>query len=140
MTSSPEASEKSVPPVIVSVPGLSEALGTSEIWIQLELVGDAGLPDELARWDRQSGRIAGWYEKTRTATSELGSNDEAELELARSGRYAVRIWFVAGTKGSLSPGEVRVDVRPGEESPRVVVEVSSEQAQAALSGLGSGGR
>ena len=129
-----------IPPVEVHVPGLRQIVGTMPVWIGMKCATaqevDSGLPDSLETWDRRSGRIAGWYGKTRATYAPLGEDEIARIELSRDGVYQLEA-YMGGRKAHIEFGSAKVRLEPGEKPQRVTVTIFPDQVQAALDGTGT---
>lgn len=127
-----------IPPVDLLVPGLRQLVGSTPVRLMMELVDNADLPNQLETWDRRSGRISGWYAKTRRVYARLGNGDSVRLTLAGDGRYRVVAQLLTGAKGRPVPVDLgAVDVRlvAGARPPRVTANVDPELVQAGLATL-----
>lgn len=126
-----------IPPVDLELPGLRRLVGTTPAWVAMRLVGDAGLPEQLEKWDRRSSRIAGWYARTKGGGhAKLGDSDTVRVLLIHDGRYRIVVFLGRGSK-DVRPARVdlgMVDVRlvPGAEPLRLTVKVDTHKVQAGL--------
>jgi len=130
---------RATPPVNLLAPGLRQLVGATRVRIVMQLTDGSSLPKELASWDRRSGRISGWYGRTRNSYADLGPGDSAQLTLMCSGRYRVVAQLLGDPKQrrpvSVELGNVTVHVDPGSGPQTVTATVKPALVHAGLAEL-----
>lgn len=127
----------SIPPVRLTLPGLRRQVGDAPVWITLTLTGDIGLPAKLERWDRRSGRIAGWFGRSRSSGAGLGEGDVVRVEVMRDGPFDVIAHLGKRDKDTSRPvraplGAIEVRLDPGEGPQRITLNYDIDAVDAAL--------
>ena len=125
---------RTVPPLVVRLPGMRQLVGQESVWISLELVGGVS----LLGFDDNSRRMAQVMARATSSYGALGEDDRTDLRTLQDGRYRVSARLGDKRNGGLvtvALGELAVRSDANGQATELTVPVDAARVAAAMQEL-----